>query len=84
MKSILLLLLLLDVATSGSMVMAQSPGTFTPTGNLTTARQFHTATLLPNGRVLIAGGPLFYPRSLSGQARSCTILLREHSRRPAA
>ncbi len=30
--------------------------TWTPTGSLTTARDFHTATVLGNGKVLVAGG----------------------------
>jgi hypothetical protein len=46
-------LLLYLIAVSG---YAQSPGTFTETSSMTTARFGHTATLLQDGRVLIAGG----------------------------
>src|SRR5690349_12206350 len=51
---------------------AQSPNTITPTGNLNSPRNGHTATLLPNGRVLIAGG--WAPAEASRPVRSSSEL----------
>jgi hypothetical protein len=52
----LLVLLVYGTLGSAAIATAQSPGTFVQTSNLTTARSQHSATLLPNGHVLIAGG----------------------------
>lgn len=49
-------LLTLEFGARTPIVLAQDPGTFSATGSMTTARSGHTATLLPDGRALIAGG----------------------------
>src|SRR5437763_107356 len=49
-------LLLLGAGLALIQPCAGQSGTWTPTGSLATARFHHTATLLPNGQVLVAGG----------------------------
>jgi hypothetical protein len=56
MKSALILPILLFGATHGPFAYAQSSGTFTAVASMAKARSLHTATLLQDGRVLIAGG----------------------------
>ena len=67
-------------ALCSSIAQSQSqslPGMFIQTGSMSRQRVNHTATLLPNGKVLIAGGTLSF--SINGNSVSATAELYDPS-----
>jgi hypothetical protein len=54
------------VVCGATMAAAQPAGSFAPTGSLITPRQFHTATLLASGKVLLTGGISAYGPNAPG------------------
>src|SRR5215472_1629556 len=60
------------IGSAAHFCMAQKAGSFTPAGNTNVARRGHTATLLTNGSVLIAGG-WAVPESSGGSLASTEV-----------
>jgi WD40 repeat protein len=56
LTAIALLVVVLSIPLIGAVLGRSGPGSFESTGSMVTPRSSHTATLLPDGRVLVAGG----------------------------
>jgi hypothetical protein len=64
-------------AAAPSELYDSASGTFTPTGTMATLRYGNTATLLPNGTVLIAGGITFVAGPKPGTFNNVPVLTAE-------
>jgi len=75
------IVLLLALTGGGPIILAQPAAKFIATSDMTAARSSHTATLLNNGKVLIAGGQ--GGTGLAIDSAEATIRPHAHSRRRA-
>jgi hypothetical protein len=63
------------VASTAALVLAQTSGTWSSAGSMKNAREGHSATLLPNGQVLVAGGADQFQYQTSGSADTASAEL---------
>lgn len=55
-----------NYSAAATVLVTNTPTSFSPTGNLNHGRIFHTATLLANGKTLVAGGSVFKAYCVAG------------------
>jgi hypothetical protein len=55
-----------NYSATATVLVTNTPSSFTPTGDVNDGREFHTGTLLSNGKVLVAGGTTFEAYCFAG------------------